>query len=77
MFPLELVMDFLRSQGSAMDSVSCVSICPWASDSAKDWAKLSFVLAKRQAMEWASLCLTSASDACELESALARAGKLF
>jgi hypothetical protein len=51
---------------------SCVSICFSPSRSAKDLAKLSFVLAKSLAMESASL---SSSGVCD--SVLATAQKLF
>ena len=49
-------------QVSASQMLSCVSICFCASRSAKEWAKLSFVLAKSPAMGSA---LLSSSGVCE------------
>ena len=65
MFPQALVMDFLRPQGLATDSVFCALICFSETDS----EKLSFVSAKFRAVEWAWL---SSSDACESVLAMAR-----
>ena len=72
MFPQELVMDFLRSQGLAMDLASCALIYFSERDSEKESATLSFASAKFRAMEWAKL---SSFDVCE--SVLAPARKLF
>ena len=72
MSPLQLVMDFLPPQGSAMDLVSCALICFSETDLETESEKLSFVSAKFRAMEWVSL---SSSGVCGLESATAR--KLF
>ena len=51
MFPQELVMDFLRSQGSPMDSVSCALICFLETDLETESEKLSFVSANSLALE--------------------------
>ena len=72
MFPQALVMDFLRPQGSAPDSVFCALICFSETDSEKESATLSFVSAKFRAMEWVSLF---SCGVCE--SVLAMARKLF
>ena len=72
MLPQELVMDFLRPQGSATDSVSCALICFSETDLETESAKLSFVFVLALAMEWVSL---SSFDVCE--SVLAPARKLF
>ena len=72
MSPQALVMDFLRPQGSATDSVFCALICFSETDLETESAKLSFASAKFRAMEWAKL---SSFDVCE--SVLAPARKLF
>jgi hypothetical protein len=65
-FLLEWEMEFqfqtAIQQVWASQMLSCVSICFWASRSAKGSAKLSFVLARSLAMESASL---SSSGVCD------------
>ena len=72
MFPQALVMDFLRPQGLATDSVSCALICFSETDLETESAKLSFASAKVRAMGWVSLF---SCGVCE--SVLAMARKLF
>ena len=70
MFPLELVMDFLRVRVWRM--VFCALICFSETDLETESAKLSFVSAKFRAMEWGSLF---SCGVCE--SALATAQESF
>ena len=62
MFPQALVMDFLRPQGLATDSVSCALICFSETDLETESAKLSSVSAKFRAMEWVLLSFSGVCD---------------
>jgi len=80
-FPLELETESLLQPETRVawesETLSCASISSSMSGWEMELAKLSFVLVKLQAMEWASLSSTSASDACGSESALALARESF